>query len=102
MFCNNCKIMFEVIDSREERCIAPLQRTCYVEGDRVAPPSDNEDEAVAQEALDRTDVREKALPYITYAMFSKLHSLVQTRQLYSLKDKELSDWPVVKNSHFET
>lgn len=44
------------------------------------------DGAVVQEALECSNVVEMAQCYIASSMFSKLHTLMESSQLYTLKD----------------
>lgn len=48
-----------------------------------------------QALLDKTDTMEKALWYLTTAMRTALHNLLENSPLYFLKENELEDWPEV-------
>lgn len=54
---------------------------------------ESEDGTLAQEALDWSDVVEKALCYNTTAMFSPVHMLVENVQLYMLIHEKQHDCP---------
>lgn len=55
-----------------------------------------------QEALVGKDMVDRALPYITYAILSQIHELVECSQLYTLENKELGDWSEKKMCQVET
>lgn len=90
MFYNNGTVMFEVIDSREDRYAPQLQQLCYADSDQVVLPGEPGDGAEAKETIDCSDVVDEALRYIESAMFTTLNTLVENNQLYTLKDEELN------------
>lgn len=84
--------VFEAMDSPEEGYAPRLQRAFHAVSDRDVQPSDTTDQAVAQEAPDRSDAENKALHYILSAFFSTLHALVENSHQYTLKDEDLHGW----------
>lgn len=60
------------------------------------------DNAVTKEELERNGAPQEALLHIASAMFSKLLTLVETIQLYTLINEEIIDWPEEIKSEVET
>lgn len=65
-------------------------------------PCGTGDGATAQEYLDCSDTVHEVLCYITSALFSMLHRLLDSGQLYTLQDEELHDWIEVKKRPMKT
>lgn len=72
-----------------------MQKWFYAVDDGVVTPGDAVDRVVAQEAVERSDYVDCSLPYLVLSMFCSLKSLVNTSNLYTLKDNEFEDWPKV-------
>lgn len=96
------RMMFEVTDSRKEGQALRLHRACYAGGSWGVLSCETADAAEAQEALNSGDAVDEALSYISPAMFSTPHTLVEDSQLYTLEDEKLSDWPEVSRCQLGT
>lgn len=91
LFYSKGAVMFDTIGSRENEYAPQLQQPYYAESNRVVLSSETGDGALAQEAHDCNKAVEEALRYISFAIFSMLHTLLENSQVHTLKGEELSD-----------
>lgn len=88
-FYNSRLVIFEDICCVEEWYELQLQQPFYAGSDRTVVSCDAGNRASAQKALEHNYAQPAGLPYNASAMFIKLHMLVESSQLYTLKDEEL-------------
>lgn len=81
LYYNNFKVLFEVIGSREDGYAPQLLGTFHARSHRLVMPGEPGEGAVAQEALEHSDVVDEAVRNITFEMFSKLCMLVKNTQV---------------------
>lgn len=87
-----------VIGNCKEIYVLSLQATCNPGGVWIVMPGETGERTMVYQELSSSDVGETFLLCTAHALFSILHKLVQRGQLYTLKVRELSGWPVAKKS----
>lgn len=73
------------------------QRTFSAVAHQIGALGDVEHEVVVLEAVEHSGLVEAGQQYLVSVMFSTLHSLVETIQLFVLKDEKLKNWMKVTN-----
>lgn len=91
IFYNNWQLMFEAIGRYEKGYALQFQRACYAKNDLVLVPGEVENETVTQKRLQTSNMVDQAVYYISFPMFSSLHSPMEDQQLSAIEIDELCD-----------